>query len=176
MSDHGIQIRECTEAYLYHLKDTTKTLWNPSTSELMLRNIQSLKPKTNMILHYILQHKLDICFITETWISKNEDLQYIKANLMTQGFNILSCERKNRKGGGLAHTYSERFKKKSLVSQDYESFESLTIQWNIKSKTNLFSLIYRPPSSTRNGTPIRIFLDEFSEHIKQHYSNKMMIL
>ena len=77
-----------------------KTLWNPSMSELMLTIIQSLKPKINMILHYILQHKLDICFITETWTSKNEDLQYIKANLMTQDFDILSCERRNRKGGG----------------------------------------------------------------------------
>ena len=47
----------------------------------MLTNIQSLKPKIDMIIHYILQHKLDICFITETWVSKNEDLQYIKANL-----------------------------------------------------------------------------------------------
>ena len=45
-----------------------KTLWNPSTSELMLTNIQSLKPKIDVILHYIVQHKLDICFITETWI------------------------------------------------------------------------------------------------------------
>ena len=95
MLHHGIQIREYTAAYLYHLKDTT----NPSLSTLMLTNIQSLKPKINMILHYILQHKLDICFITETWISKNEDLQYIKANLMTQGSNILSCERKKQKRG-----------------------------------------------------------------------------
>ena len=47
-----------------------KTPWIPSMSELMLTNIQSLKPKINMILHYILQHKLDISFITETWISK----------------------------------------------------------------------------------------------------------
>ena len=68
---------------------------------------------------------------------------------MTQGFNILSCERKHRKGGGLPCIYNERFQMKSLVSQDYESFDSLTIQWNIKSKTNLFSLIYRPPSSTK---------------------------
>ena len=36
---------------------------------------------------------------------------------------------------------------------------------NIKSKTNIFSLIYKPPSSTKNRTPIRVFLDEFSEHI-----------
>ena len=54
-----------------------KTLWNPSMSELMLTNIQLLKPKINMILQYILEHKLDICFITEAWISKNEDLQYV---------------------------------------------------------------------------------------------------
>ena len=80
MSDHWIQIREYTEAYLYPLERHHKTFWNPSMSELMLTNIQSLKQKINMILHYIPQYKLDICFITETWISKNEDLQYIKAN------------------------------------------------------------------------------------------------
>ena len=71
-----------------------------------------------------------------------------------QGFNILSCERKNRKGGGLACVCNERFKMKLLVPQNYESFESLTIQCNIKSKTKLFSLIYLLPSSTKNGTPI----------------------
>ena len=133
----------------------------------MLINIQSLKPMINMILHYILQHKLELCLITETWISKIEDLQYIKVNLMTHGVNIFSCKRKNRKGRGLACTYNERFKMKLLVPQNYESFESLTVQCNIKFKTKLFSLIYRPPSSTKNGTPIRIFLDE---------QNKMMML
>ena len=63
----------------------------------MLTNIQSLKAKIDVMLHYVLQHKLDICFITETWISKNEDLQYIKANLKMQGYHILSCERKIEK-------------------------------------------------------------------------------
>ena len=58
-----------------------KTVWNPSLSNLMLTNIQSLKPKIDVILHYILEHKVDICLITETLISKNEDLQCIKANL-----------------------------------------------------------------------------------------------
>ena len=71
-----------------------KTLSNPSLSNLMLTNIQLLKPKIDVILHYILEHKVDICFITETWISKYEDMQYIKANLKMQGYHILSCERK----------------------------------------------------------------------------------
>ena len=109
---------------------------------------------------------------------KYEDLQYIKANLMAQGSNILSCERKNRRGGGLACIYNERFKMKLLVPQNYQSFESLRVQWNIKSKTKLFSLIYRPPSSTKNRTPIRIFLDEFSEHITTlfHQNGDLIIL
>ena len=46
-----------------------KTVWNPSLSKLMLANIKSLEPKIDVILHYILEHKVDICFITETWIS-----------------------------------------------------------------------------------------------------------
>ena len=104
-----------------------KTPWNPSISNLMLTNIQSLKPKIDVILHYILEHKLDICFITETWISKNEDLQYIKANLKMQGYHILSCESKNRKGGGLACIYNEKLKMKALKLQKYESFESLIV-------------------------------------------------
>ena len=131
----------------------------------MLTNIQSLKPKIDVILHYILEHKVDICFITETWISKNEDLQYIKANLKIQGYHILSCERESQKGGGLACIYNEILIMKAPKSQKYESFELLTVQVSIKSKTNIFSLIYRPPSSTKNKIPIRVFLDEFTEHI-----------
>ena len=142
-----------------------KTLWNPSVSNLMLTNIQSLKLEIDVILHYILEHKLEICFITETWISKLKDLQYIKASLKMQGYHIHSCERANRKGGSLACIYNENHKMKASKAQKYESFESLTVQVSIKSKTNIFSHIYRPPSSTKNGTPIRVFLDEFSEHI-----------
>ena len=70
---------------------------------------------------------------------------------MTQGFSILSHERKNRKGGGWACVQNERLKIKLLVQQNYESFESLTIQWNIISKPNLFLLVYRSPSSTKMG-------------------------
>ena len=72
----------------------------------MLTNIESFKPKINMILHYILQYKLDICFTTVTWISNNEDLQYLMANLMPKGFNILLCERKKQKRKGLACVYN----------------------------------------------------------------------
>ena len=81
------------------------------------------------------------------------------------GYHILSCERENRKRGGLACIYNEKLKMKASKSQKYEFFEALIVQVNIISKTNIFSLVYRPPSSTKNRTPIRVFLEEFSEHI-----------
>ena len=124
-----------------------KTVWNPSLSNLMLTNIQSLKPKIDVILHYILEHKV---FHYRDLDIKNEDLQYIKVNLKMQGYQILSCERENWKGGGLACIYNENLQIKAPKSQKYESFELLTVQVNIKSKINIFSLIYRPPSSTKN--------------------------
>ena len=54
---------------------------------------------------------------------------------------------------------------KARKSQKYESFELITVQVSIKSITNTFSLIYRPASSTKNKIRIRVFLDEFTEHI-----------
>ena len=104
-----------------------KTLWNPFGHELMLTNIQSPMPKIHKIIHYFLQHKLDMFFITETWISKEEDLLYIKANLMKQSFNILSCERRNRKEGGFACIYKGQHKVKLSTQQNHGSFGSLTI-------------------------------------------------
>ena len=62
---------------------------------ILTNNICSL-PKIDMIIHYILQHKLDMSFITETWISKNED-QYIKVNLMTQGSTYYHVKGKTEK-------------------------------------------------------------------------------
>ena len=53
-------------------------------------------------------HYLDLDF-------QEKDRQYIKANLMTQSFNIFSCERKGRKGGGVTCIYNERLKLKLLV-------------------------------------------------------------
>ena len=47
---------------------------------------------------------------------------------------------------------------KLSTQQNYELLESLTIQWYIKFKTNLLSLTYRPPSSTRYLIPIRMMM------------------
>ena len=49
MLEHGIQITEYTGAYLILLERHHKTLWDPSTSELMLKNFKSPMPQVNII-------------------------------------------------------------------------------------------------------------------------------
>ena len=48
------------------LNRSDKTSWNSTKLNMALINIQSLKPKLDMLIHHTLLYNLDICFITET--------------------------------------------------------------------------------------------------------------
>ena len=74
---------------------------------MALTNIQSIKPKLDMLIHHMQLNNLDMCFLTETWTQcgNEPDYQYIKANLETVGYNIMMHSRENRKGGGIAVIY-----------------------------------------------------------------------
>ena len=54
-----------------------------------------------MLIHHIQLNKIDMCFVTETWMKhENEPKhQYTKANLDTAGYKIFTQSRENRKGG-----------------------------------------------------------------------------
>ena len=54
---------------------------------------------------------------------------------------------------------------KKLSFDEYTSFEPLTINLNILTKSYLFSTIYRTPYSTKQPITILTFLDEFLDHI-----------
>ena len=54
---------------------------------------------------------------------------------------------------------------KKLSFNEYTSFESLTINLNISTKSYLFSTIYRAPCSIKQLITMQTFLDEFPDHI-----------
>ena len=49
------------------LNRSDKTLLNSTKLNMALTNIQSLKPKLDMLIHHMQLNNLDICFITEIW-------------------------------------------------------------------------------------------------------------
>ena len=134
---------------------------------MALVNIQSLKPKLDMLIHHMQVSNIDIVFVTETWTEDGNDSehQYIKANFNTAGYNMLIQSRVNRRGGGIAIIYKSHLQVKKLTFNNYMSFESLSIILNISTKSYLFSTIYRAPYSKRQPTTMSTFLEEFPDHI-----------
>ena len=146
---------------------------------MALINIQSLKPKLDMLIHHMLLNNLDICFITETWAQYGNELeyQYIKVNLDTAIDNIIIHSRANRKGGGIAVIYKSHLHVKKLSFNEHTSFESKTINLNIITKSYLFSTIYSAPYSTKQPVTMLTFLEEVPHHISSVFrSSKNVII
>ena len=102
---------------------------NLNKLNMALVNIQSLKPKLDMLIHHMQVSNMDIVFVTETWTEDGNDSehQYIKANFNTAGYNMLIQSRENQRGGGIAIIYKSHLQVKKLIFNNYMSFESLTI-------------------------------------------------
>ena len=120
-----------------------------------------------MLIHHIQLNNIDMCFVTETWTQHGNEpeYQYIKANLDTARYKILIQSRENRKGGGIAVIYESHLHVKKLSFNEYTSFEALTVNLDITTKSYLFSAIYRAPYSIKQPVTMLTFLEEFPDHI-----------
>ena len=63
-----------------------------------------------MVLHHIEVNKMDIGFITVTWINDKINRDIITSQAKNTGYTIISHERLNRKGGGLMCIYKKGLK------------------------------------------------------------------
>ena len=137
-----------------------KTSWNSTNLNMALINIQSLKPKLDMLIHHMQLYNLDICFITETWTQSGNgpDYQYIRANLDTAGYNIIIHSRDNRRGEGIAVIHRPHLHIKKLSFNENRSFEAITINLSITTKSFLLSTIYRAPYSSKQQVTMVTFL------------------
>ena len=121
----------------------------------------------DMLIHHMKLYNLDICFITETWTQceNGPDCQYIRANLDTAGYNIIIHCRDNRRGQRIAMICMPHLHIKKLSFNENRSFEALTINLNITTKSYLLSTIYRAPYSSKQQVTMLTFLEEFPEHV-----------
>ena len=132
---------------------------------MLLINIQSIKSKLDAFLHHITLNEIDICFITETWIKTDHDLQVCETNISGLGDKIINKCRENQSGGGVTCIYKGHLDIQTCTKDNtYISFECLTIKLMVKSKLHWISIIYRPLYSNRHPIPTSTFIDEFPDH------------
>ena len=80
---------------LQPIEKSDMTFGNSAELNMALVNIQSPKPKLDMLIHHIQLNNIDMCFVMETWsqYGNEPEHQYIKANLDTAGYKILTQSR-----------------------------------------------------------------------------------
>src|SRR5271156_2499648 len=120
-------------------------------------NARSVNNKTESVVDFVLEHKLDILCITGTWL-QSED-RFTTNHITPSGYSMISSPRLSRRGGGIALVIKDVYSFKKLASASFCTFEVLLIQLIAPSKSFLIATIYRPPGSLGN------FLTELSDLI-----------
>ena len=118
---------------------------------LSVINARSITPKIHQFQQELLQHHMDICGITETWI-KQDDIEATTREIAPSGYKILSSPRSTgQQGGGIALVYRDHYNVKQLGKLTNTDANTMKYQGyhmrfdNIS--INLY-IIYQLPSSS----------------------------
>lgn len=132
------------------------------TPTLALMNCQSVRNKTSLVMDHILENKVDIAVMTETWLQPgNRDLMVI-GELEVPGYTLYHKPRE-RRGGGVGVLVNSSFKVKVQTCPSYPSFECMRLSISIKSVCVHLLVVYRVPPSTKNKILPTDFIEQFSE-------------
>ena len=146
----------------------------PENLKVISINARSVRNKADEIASLIIDEDVDICAITETWLSANSDTKdkVVLGNLIPPGFKLLhvprSKTRNKASGGGVAVIYREHLKIKKTPVTAFKSFECLEVLLTTGTGCTRLSVVYRPPPGGKSGHPTGVFLDEFHQYIDSH--------
>ena len=121
----------------------------------------SLNNESLNILETVLDHKLDILLITETWI--NDEKSDVLGNLNSNGYTFKNFPREDRKGGGIGLLCSNHLQINTLCHDNLTSFQYLTCTIGSFQHSCTITLLgcYHPPPSKINTTSHAVFIDQF---------------
>lgn len=123
-------------------------------------NSRSVCNKELLVHHFIIEHKLDVLVITESWLSADCDVnRVILGNLTPPGFKSINVARIKSRGGGILILYRESLKVKAQDIPPVASHEAALIHLSLPCKNVMLLVIYRPPGSAGE------FLNAISEQL-----------
>ena len=128
-----------------------------------LVNIQSLKSKDCDLITYLSDTKLDLCILTETWLTQEDDSWVSCSDLNITNFRISTSNQINRRGGGLALVHKTALPTKKLDEGQLKSFQFAVWSTKIPGSNMTIIAIYHPPYSTKCPVTNSMFLDDFTE-------------
>ena len=136
---------------------------------IALFNAQSVgsSEKRADISTFVTDTRIDLLFITETWLNPRGDEAKI-AELAPSGYSARSFPRRSR-GGGLAvifrDTLSTNLTFKTKFDFDHSSFELIQVSVTLQTSALHFMCMYRPPPSRKNKLTDSLFSEQFPDLI-----------
>ena len=134
-----------------------------SAFELKFGNVNaiSLNNTALNILGTVLDHKLDILLVTETWI--NDEKSDVLRDLNSNGYTFKNFPMEDHKGGGIGLIFSDHIQINNLSHDNLTSFQYLTctIEWFQHSCTITLLGCYHPPPSKINTASDAVFIYQF---------------
>ncbi|KAK6180393.1 hypothetical protein SNE40_012558 [Patella caerulea] len=132
-----------------------------------LWNARSLRNKVGALIASIIENKLDLYMVTETWTQDGVHPIIGEITSSLDDFKFYHQPRKLRKGGGVGLLARSNLHIKLKTSNPFRSFQYLDA--SIHSSSQLFStiIIYRPPYSDKNKWTVNDFLTEFSTLLEE---------
>ena len=106
-------------------------------TKVALINIRSVKNKVIELCESIRSKSIDICCITETWVTESDSVTY--SQFRDKGFKFINQPRTGKKGGGIGFLSHLTSNSQYLKSQKFETFEVLLT----KNSNYLYCTVYR---------------------------------
>jgi len=132
-------------------------------------NARSVNNKASEIADFIIEKHLDVCAITETWLSGDvEKDNIVLGELIPAGFHLEQVPRTQRRGGGVAIVCKSSLRCKRQKIQTFKTFEVIEVQLASKKDCYRFSTIYRPPTNSS----VSAFLEEIYSYIDCQATSK----
>ena len=137
-------------------------------------NARSVRNKGNEIVNFITENQLDVCAITETWLSGNDSKdQIVCGDLTPVGFKLEHVARDKRRGGGVAILLKASLTCKKQKLTKYNTFEIIEVLLKSKKDSVTLGVLYRPPS----GNSVTAFIEELTSYLDTHsLTNRKFLL
>ena len=147
---------------------------NSKLLTLATANCQSIHNKIDELLATMIEDKIDICIITETWFNDSEaskrKLEEVKAILKQAEYIILNINRPGR-GGGVGIIYRQNLQIRQLDGLVQDALEMGLWKLTIANKVIHIMGIYHPPKSNTNNSTMNKFQEELSDYLTKNINN-----
>ena len=125
-------------------------------------NCRSIRNKTQSILSYLDENKIDVACFQETWLDNGDS--NILVEIKEYGYHVINQPRQLRRGGGVLMLYKPTVQMSKLSwkpGKPYKTFEYLLRKLTVEGEVLTIVNLYRAPYSAANKTTVEMFLVEF---------------